>query len=85
MRKFSSLEGILAETLFLGLSKLTWVWASRMRRAKDIDGLPLARLILATVCYETSDAKPGSPSMELILDSFPHLDKLRCCVPSGRL
>lgn len=59
-----------------------------MRIAKDIDGLFLARLILAAGCYETSDAKPGSPSMELILDSFPHLGSLatpRCCVPSRRL
>lgn len=39
MRKFSSLEGLLAETLFLGLSKLTWVWGWRLRIAKVIDGL----------------------------------------------
>lgn len=46
-----------------------------MRRAKDIDGLLLATLILATWppghwCCVTLDSKAGSPSIELILDSF---------------
>lgn len=59
-----------------------------MQRAKDIHNLLLAPPVLTAHHCETLNSKAGSPSIKLILNSFPHLGSLdmpRCCALSQQL